>query len=241
MNTSGLAKHYDRLTPEERFRLILSASGRGDRDEADRLARACGRISMSMQDYAPYAKALMEVAFVTYIDLLEECSRYTDTITFNDEALEDKSAQKSDKSEPQNGADAQRSGDGKSSRKLSDAWRKKPIWQRSMDLMLGAGYTLRTKAEGWKLFCERSSLPPFLLWEAFPGFDRFQRTLSLTETWAFAPEGFLRWLNDIRPAGAPELTEVPLTIDSVADAEEQLFRDRVEWYGSTWTQNRQTC
>jgi hypothetical protein len=235
MNATAVAKHYDQLTPEERFRLILAASARGDDEEANRLAKTCGRISMSMQDYAPYAKALMEVSFITYIDLLEHSSRYSDACAFNEEAQEDTDPLNPDQSEHQDAADGQRGGDGKSSRKLSDAWRKKPIWQRSMDLMLAAGYTLGTKAGGWKLFCERSSLPPFLLWEAFPGFDRFQGTLSLTEKCAFAPEGFLRWLNDIRPAAAPELTEVPLTIDSVADAEEQLFCDRVEWYGATWT------
>jgi len=30
MNANAVAKHYGILTPEERFRLILAASGRGD-------------------------------------------------------------------------------------------------------------------------------------------------------------------------------------------------------------------
>ena len=33
MNTNGLAKLYDRLTPKERLPLILAASARGDEAE----------------------------------------------------------------------------------------------------------------------------------------------------------------------------------------------------------------
>ena len=90
---------------------------------------------------------------------------------------------------------------------------------------------LRTKANGWKLFCERLNVPPFLLWEAFPGFDRVQRALARTEKAAFVPEGFLRWLNHVRPKGEPALTAVPLTVEGVAAANEEAFRKRVEWWG----------
>jgi hypothetical protein len=33
MRKDGLAKHYDRLTPEERFRLFIEARARGDAGE----------------------------------------------------------------------------------------------------------------------------------------------------------------------------------------------------------------
>jgi hypothetical protein len=39
VNAKALAKHYDNLTAEERFRLILAAVARGERDEAERLMR----------------------------------------------------------------------------------------------------------------------------------------------------------------------------------------------------------
>ena len=90
---------------------------------------------------------------------------------------------------------------------------------------------MRTKADGWKLFCARLTVPPFLLWEGFPGFDRLQRALALTEKAAFTPEKFLRWLNTVRPAGKPELTEAPLTVEGVADANEKVFRQRTAWWG----------
>jgi hypothetical protein len=43
VNTKALARHYDRLEPDERFRLVVEAVARGDEQEADRLAAACPR------------------------------------------------------------------------------------------------------------------------------------------------------------------------------------------------------
>jgi hypothetical protein len=75
------------------------------------------------------------------------------------------------------------------------------------------------------------TVPPFAIWQGLPGFDRLQQALQLAETAAFAPEGFLRWLNAIRPAGEAKRTEVPLTVEGVAVATEVLFRKRVAWWG----------
>jgi hypothetical protein len=76
------------------------------------------------------------------------------------------------------------------------------------------------------------TVPPFLLWKGLPGFDRLQRSLALAEKAVFTPESFLCWLNTVRPAGRPELTEVPLTIEGVADANEKMVRQRVKsWAG----------
>jgi hypothetical protein len=41
VNLKGVQKLYDRLTPEERFRLAVEAIARGDKAEAERLRRAC--------------------------------------------------------------------------------------------------------------------------------------------------------------------------------------------------------
>src|SRR4051812_18794409 len=40
MNTNGLAKQYDKLTPWERVPMMVAASCRGDAAEAERLARS---------------------------------------------------------------------------------------------------------------------------------------------------------------------------------------------------------
>jgi hypothetical protein len=35
---------------------------------------------------------------------------------------------------------------------------------------------------------------------------------------ALVPEGFLRWLNDVRPAGQPELSDMPFSVEGVVEA-----------------------
>ncbi len=76
MKAPPLAKNYKCLTPEERFRLILAASGRGDEAERDRLKNAGGRITLSLQDHAPYAQAFGDLALLIFIELLEEAASY---------------------------------------------------------------------------------------------------------------------------------------------------------------------
>jgi hypothetical protein len=105
------------------------------------------------------------------------------------------------------------------------------VWHGYLDLALASGYVLRANADGWKLFCEKLNILPFLLWEMLPGFDRLQRALALAEKAAFTPEGFLRWMNRIRPRGKPKLTEVLLTAQAVAKELEEIFREKVQWWG----------
>ena len=48
MSKNGLRRHYDRLTPEERFRLDVLAQARGDLEESERLTRTCQRETYTM-------------------------------------------------------------------------------------------------------------------------------------------------------------------------------------------------
>jgi len=41
----------------------------------------------------------------------------------------------------------------------------------------------------------------------------------------------LRWLNKIRPKEQPEVTELQLTAERLADETTKAFRQRVEWWG----------
>ncbi|MDP9455592.1 MAG: hypothetical protein CYG60_15430 [Actinobacteria bacterium] len=50
MKGKGLGRLYDRLTPEERFRLDVEAMARGDREESERLTRTCPRRNYVMND-----------------------------------------------------------------------------------------------------------------------------------------------------------------------------------------------
>lgn len=232
MNTNAIAKNYAALTPEERFRLILAASGRGDEVERDRLANAGGRITLTMRDHAPYAHAFEEVALLVFVEMLEEAARYCDAFRRSSDVRDFFGDDDDQEGEAEGGG-----GEVNDEAEVRDEGGppegdvpKKPAWQRTLEIAYAAGFVFRTKADGWKLFCERMNVPPFLVWEGLPGIDRLRRALDLTEIAAFAREGFLRWLNDVRGVGEPELTEVPLTVERVADATEKMFQARVEWW-----------
>jgi hypothetical protein len=220
MNANAVAKISVNLTPEERFRLILAASGRGDEAEAERLAHAAGRISVSRQDHAPFAQAFYELAWLTFIELVEDAARYTGAFQWFDDEAKEEADDNADEPGATDDAEPAKGGAG-----------KRPLSQQTLDLALAAGYALGTKTDGWKLFCERLTVPPFLLVEGFPGFDRLQRALAQAEQAAFTPKGFLRWLNARRSAGEPLMTDSPLTVEGVAAANEDVFRKRVDWWG----------
>jgi hypothetical protein len=47
----GLGRLYDRLSPEERFRLKALALARGDEEESERLTATCPRRAYTMCDW----------------------------------------------------------------------------------------------------------------------------------------------------------------------------------------------
>ena len=207
MNANAVARYYDRLTPEERFRLIVAAGARGDQAEHTRLVSSSRPLTLRMSDHGPYGRAFHLVALVVFIDLLEQAAAYL-------EALE--------RADNPNliGEDEHRASG-----------------SRWADMALAAGFILRTMADGWKLFCTRLTIPPFALWEALPGFDRLQHAVAITEAKddlrgvAFTTEEMLHWLNDVRPKGQPAPTTIALTAESFAHDTEELFRRGVAWNG----------
>lgn len=71
MRTSGVARHYDALTPDERLGAVLRAVARGDNAEARRLGAACPKKQYAMSD-AAYADRLdlsLELTLVLLVDL----------------------------------------------------------------------------------------------------------------------------------------------------------------------------
>jgi hypothetical protein len=124
MNSNGLAKHYEKLTPEERFRLIMAAGDRGDEAEGERLHNASKRITFSNVDYSPFAQALQDLATLVFLELLEEAAMYRDAF------------------ERWSNANIPR---------ISPATAKKRSQtrkDRAFDLFLAQGFLLRTKAAG---------------------------------------------------------------------------------------------
>lgn len=71
MNTAALAKHYDKLTPEERCGLSLAAWSRGDELEYGRLVRAAPRLSLSFGGDWPQAMAFHYLCWMHLLEVLD--------------------------------------------------------------------------------------------------------------------------------------------------------------------------
>ena len=212
MKAHPLAKNYDLLTPEERFRLIMAASQRGDEAEWDRLVQAGSRLTLTLVDHAPYAYAFGEMELMTFLDLLEEAACYLQALQRSDKVKEEADE-----------GDTPKSVDHQVGELL--AWNKSIVWA------FAAGYRLRTKAEGWNQFCRQMQIYPYLQWQTFPGYSRLKGALAAAEEFSFTPEAYLRWVNSNRRAAEPELSELPLTEAAEAAEIMEAYRCRVRWWG----------
>ena len=77
MSKNGLHKHYDKLEPEERFRLDVLATARGDDQESEQLVRTCNRRSYVMNDagFVERWRGAIETTLRIYIPLGEQLAK----------------------------------------------------------------------------------------------------------------------------------------------------------------------
>jgi hypothetical protein len=77
MSKNGLHRHYDRLTAEERFRLDVLATARGDSRESERLVSSCPRLSYTMNEagFAERWRGAIEITLRIYIPLGEQLAK----------------------------------------------------------------------------------------------------------------------------------------------------------------------
>jgi hypothetical protein len=77
MSKNGLHRHYNRLQPEERFRLDLLATARGDLEESERFVRTCPRHSYTMnhRGYTGRWTGTYEITLRMYIAINNELAK----------------------------------------------------------------------------------------------------------------------------------------------------------------------
>ena len=77
MRKDGLGKLYDRLTPEERFRLVVESEVRGDEEESARLVRSAPRYTYTEADpaYTSLVQASRDVTWAVCLDLVPILSK----------------------------------------------------------------------------------------------------------------------------------------------------------------------
>jgi hypothetical protein len=217
MNANAMTRHYDRLTPAERFPLILQANARGDEAEADRLASAAGWLAFRQRDFTPYAEAFRDLAEAVYMELFDLTLWFVEIDRFYDDAARgDAEADEDDPdtdAETEQECDVEAGGDDGGPPEC-DYDGGHAECDRTFDLLLAAGFILKTKLAGWKLFCDRRHIPAFALWEYMPGYKRLKEYFDRVERTsgpAHVREGMLRWSNGIaRKKGQPERTDAEL-------------------------------
>jgi hypothetical protein len=77
VSRKGLHRHYDRLTPEERFRLDVLATAREDSRESEHLLASCPRYSYVMNDvgFVDRWRSAIEITLRIYIPLGEQLAK----------------------------------------------------------------------------------------------------------------------------------------------------------------------
>jgi hypothetical protein len=77
MSKKALHRAYDRLTPEERFRLDVLATARGDLEESERLTRTCQRetYTMNHRGYTGRWTGAYEITLRMYIAVNNELAK----------------------------------------------------------------------------------------------------------------------------------------------------------------------
>src|SRR5918993_4895584 len=73
----GLGRLYDRLSPEERFRLDVLALARGDEEESERLTATCPRRDYTMNDlgFVGRWEAARELGMCAYVDVVRRLDK----------------------------------------------------------------------------------------------------------------------------------------------------------------------
>jgi len=86
MRREGLAKFYDRLTPEERFRLLIEALVRGDEGEWRYLEKSCPKRIYEMSDVAYWhrVEASEEITLTVCLDLAPRLAKLKMLMAFNE-------------------------------------------------------------------------------------------------------------------------------------------------------------
>jgi hypothetical protein len=77
MRHKGHTRYYDRLTPEERFRLDVLATARGDMEESELLTRTCPRMTYTMnhRGFTGRWTGTVEMTLRMYIAINNELSK----------------------------------------------------------------------------------------------------------------------------------------------------------------------
>jgi hypothetical protein len=154
MKSIQLAKHYEKLTPMERYALIQAAIGRGDEKERQRLMQSAPQVRYFADHHWGVATAYGFLANILFMKLLAIAAGCFEALA-RFEALA-------------KGADP--------GAKLGAEPECCDMWEEV--LFLGyefLGYEFKTLLAAWRQFCAELQFDPERRWSSLPGFDSLKR------------------------------------------------------------------
>jgi hypothetical protein len=184
MNTNGLVKLYDRLTPKERLPLIMAASARGDEAERNRLAHTAPREGFWIRDYYGWAEGLHQASMFHLLELLDAAALYWQV----------------------GGILAEWAA-------LTEGEEDTPT-KRLRATVKAFAYLLTIKIDGWKRFCSEFNVDSDMLIKNLPGFATVQRTEEAARLTAFTPDEANAWVRQLggETAEVPTAEDVAVSL-----------------------------
>ena len=158
MNTKGLAKLYDHLTPHERLPLIIAASTRGDEVEQGRLANSAPRQRYEVPDCFPLLDALGKLSLLYLVELLDLAVLYwriSGHLEAYSEFFGDKAAEQPHRLE---------------------ATLRMVAWRYCVEV------------DGWSRFCEGLKIEPHALLKDLPAYETLLEAEKVARRMAFTRE-----------------------------------------------------
>jgi len=147
MNSHGLARLYDRLTPQERLPLLVAAGARGDVAERDRLLRSAPTVGFRIPDYYGWVEGLHMAAEQYLLTQLSTAGTYWQALMLLAEER---------------------------GRPAGVQQRRQEARLGRIVKMLA--YAFVAHADGWQQFCAELRIDPDAVLRDFPGYDLHRQT-----------------------------------------------------------------
>jgi hypothetical protein len=164
VNTKGIARHYDHLTPRERLPLIIAASVRGDVTERERLIQSAPRAGYRLPDYHGLADGLQLLVLLHLGELLDLAARLWRA------------------SLPLTDPDDCPGNEGKERK------------ARALGTVRMFAYLFTVSLDGWNRFCSDLKVEPPGLLKHLPGWATVNLSTNAARRVAFSQEEATAWL-----------------------------------------------
>ncbi len=244
MNTKSLSRHYRKLTPEERVALLISATDRGDGDDADQLAASAPSIVLELPNYHGLADGWMLLSmyhmmdkldlallFFRYLSLATACEPLHEDL--EEPAIEDESEtslgdpddlaaadEGESLSEPQHDLTRADECDG-----FPDDPDDRAHRTRLSDICGMAGYRLCIESDAWRLVCKKQHIDPEALLRDLRGYQTTRQAEETARMMLWSPKKAAGYLKKL----GREDVVLP-TVRGVAKRMQRFIRRRAGWW-----------